>query len=248
MENPKILYPCNHVIDELDIRVVRTDVIKTSSPDGDVVCDTNNVIRDVNSISQYDGTANNWTFYHEGIDFQKVIPNMIKWISSNTPAVGSTYTIEYERINRQLIEYEQEQCPRCMSNGWYISIIDNNQSTIKKTTGINKLVQDFMKILLTDKDLSADSYGSKIMSYIGKEVVNPNDFALNISSAVLECEIQYKKIQADLLAKGFIIDNSELLKTVIVTDCEYDEDFKSVFLTVILVNQDSKKAEIDLKL
>jgi hypothetical protein len=239
----RIINNCNHIVDEVSVEVKLDSVTRDSSQEYDILCPDYTIVY-IGSVYQILDEGG-FKIYYENIDFVKYTTNKIKWISINQPQHASTYYVEYERSKHQIKEYAQEDCPKCMGNGWHVRLTDDNDIKIGTVTGFEKLVQDFIKLLLTEK---LDGYGSTMHQMLGQEIYSLDEFTRSIVNMVYECEMQYKAIQAELFNSGVELDSSERLSSVITTDCEYDSDFSSFFLSIIIVNESNSHAEVSLLL
>jgi hypothetical protein len=239
----KIINTCNHIVDEINNEIKLDNITRNGSQEFDMICPEYMIVY-IDSVYQIlnDGS---FKIYYQDIDFIKYTTNKIKWISANLPQTGSTYYIEYQRSKREIKQYPQEDCPKCLGNGWHVRLTDDNDIKINTVTGFDKLVQDFIKILLTEK---IDGYGSSMQDMLGQEIHDVNEFTRSIVNMVFQCETQYKAIQAELFNSGVQLDPLEKLNSVITTDCEYDSDFSSFFLSIIIVNESNKRAEVSLVL
>jgi excinuclease UvrABC ATPase subunit len=245
LKAPKVVYGCNHLVNEIQ-EEIKSDLIireeKTEGIDYDTIC-SGFVIKYIDSVFQI--LDESVEYYYENIDFIKYQNNKIQWITSHKPLNDTSYSIEYQRANRLVKEYLQEECPKCMGNGWYINAVNGNGSKMNCSEGTEKLVQDFMKILLTYK---SSDYGSTLHEFVSAEINKPDEFIRQIINTVYQCEVKYKQMQSDQVNTGVVLEPIEKLRSAIVTNCEYDAELNDFFLSVVITSDASGEAEISLKL
>lgn len=170
--------------------------------------------------------------------------NTIEWLNDfNRPIVGDDVKIAFSHSLTKHIQFESEQCPRCNGKGWYVALFGRNFSTAS-ATGASKLVQDYVKILLTGNVMS---YGTRIKDIIGR-VDEPNLIISDISEAIIDAEDQCKKFQLDAASTGAEIPDSEKLRKVEIAEISHIPEETSYYVDVILTNMSNEKTNIVLKL
>jgi hypothetical protein len=243
---PKIVYLCDHSVASFNSEVINESHIKQSF-DSDVIITDEGVIKSVYAVYSQDPIdADLFIDYYEGIDFQINTDNIsIIWISSNKPSAGDTFFIEYEKSLLTITQYDAEDCSRCAGMGWYVGLFEDNGTLTKKISGISKLVQDFIKILLTEKSYD---YGSKLCDIPGAEINNEDTLSAQVISIVLDCEARFKQLQLTDINAGTMLDDSEKLNSASVTSVEFDRDAGAIFLSVVLLSESGANAQINLML
>lgn len=234
LKTPKVVYSCNHLIDIIQNTPVIGEKIKGSS-DYDIICD-NGTIHSVQNVYTFD-LNDDPIFYIEGIDFVVFEYNQFQWMSSNRPALNQHFFIEFVNLVRNVKEYTLEICPRCGGNAWYVGLFENNGSIVRKMTGINKLVQDFVKILLTYK---ADGYGSTLLDVPGMNISNEGTLTSAVLTNIYECEDKYKQIQLSDISSGSQLSNEEKLKNIILNEIDINIDIGAIFVSITIVSEAGK--------
>lgn len=243
---PKVVYLCDHSITSLTNEVANESYIKQSG-DTDLITETDGAISSVYSVySQDPADSDLFIYYYEGTNFSINSENTgITWISTNRPSSGDLFFIEYTKTLMTIAQYSAEDCPRCAGMGWYVGIFEVNGALTKKISGISKLVQEFIKILLTKK--TAD-YGSKLIDIPGSEINNESSLSAQIVSIVLDCEAKFKQLQLTDPNAGTMLDPSEKLNSATVTSVEFDREVGGIYLSIVLLSESGANAQINLML
>ena len=243
LNEPKIIYICDHRADMLEKTSIPTTVTRSSGSDTDTVSDATYIF-DIISVHQFDDTGGK--HYYKDVDYQIVQNIQIKWIAGqNSPVPEETYIVEYINLNRNIQQYIAEECPKCAGNGWYVSLFGDRGTTAKKVTGINKLVQDFIKVLFTIKD--GTNYGSDILELSSQPMYREEEFATEAMRVVKECEIQIKQTQLAYMNAGNALSDEERLKTATITASDYDVSVQGFYITILLKNEAGNTAGLNLK-
>lgn len=239
MIEPKVLYFCDHKIEVGDGDVKLTTIVR-SGTSVDIIS-TTALIYEIESI--YDLSNNQQHTYYQDYDFTiNDDRRSITWLGTS-PSEGDSYSVEYRHSAESIVQLELEACTKCEGRGWYLSLFENNERIVKSTSGFEKLVQEFIKLLLSE---NSDGYGSKLHTLLGEAVKNESELSTNVMSIVYDCEVQYKAIQSGSIAHGLNMDNTELLKTVSVLDVSFDPDLYSISLSIKIYNEAGNSAAANL--
>ena len=246
LNTPKIVYSCDHNIVELKQNVLSEEHIK-SPWDYDVICTDCTV---TNVIALYQILTDLTVDYYETINFTKNADGMsIDWITgASRPLSGEVFTIEYLSSFISNVQYEAEDCPRCAGTGWYVGIFEERATVAKKATELTKLVQGFIKILLTTKTSTSNGYGSTLKDISGTEVYDSTSLSSSIVTTVLECETNFKLLQTTDINAGTLMADSEKLKSATVNSVEFDSTVGAVYVSITLLSEDSTQATLNLAL
>jgi hypothetical protein len=242
LNTPKIVYSCDHNIIDLLKNVVSEQHAKTTGV-YDLICDDGFVITTI--VALYQTSGDTTKSYYEDVNFIKNPDNTsITWITpSSVPSPGEIYTIEYLKTKLNSTQFEPEDCPRCAATGWYVGLFEENGTVAKKITGITKLVQGYIKILLTTK---AGNYGSTLKDISGTEVYDSQALSSMIVATVLECETNFRALQLTDINAGVLMSNAEKLKSATVSSVEFDSSVGAVYLSIILLSEDNTQSVLNL--
>lgn len=234
----KIVHICNHIIKQSS--EINLDAVVTRSSDKDY-----DVIDSINTVSRIASVHNNTVIYGPNLDYSIFTHNKIKWVGLHYPNPGDTYTVNYDIININNILYDQSSCPRCNGDGWYTGIIDDDTSMLYGVIGIEKLVQDFMKILLTSKSVGT---GTDLISLAGREMHSENEMSNIIVTIIRDAEAQYKSTQLQMVSAGTPLPDDEKLYMVDIADIEFNGADFGFVLSLGIINFTSNNASINIKI
>jgi hypothetical protein len=237
--SPQIIHTCDHSINELKTYVI-TDTIVRSEEETDVVC-TDGALLSVYSL--YVKGDESEIFFYEDIDFKVYDSRRIEWLTDSPPIKGSTYEIEYIKKYRIAIEGDAESCPRCGGNGWYVDLFGQDGNSVKVVTGITKLIQDFMKILLTYK---SEDYGSRLLNIVANNMSNIDNLGTEITKVIYEAVAELKFLQQTDPMASSLMANSEKLKDVVIRNIEPDLDSGKLYLEILVISEEEDIASLNL--
>lgn len=245
MIEQKIIFGCDHIINTLKRMSVLIDVVKTSL-DTERLIQTGNIseVFYVYQIQDSLPVSN----YRNGIDYV-VNGNSITWISSHRPAIGSNYSCEVMMINRTVLDYSKDvaNCERCFGQGWYVDMLTSDLRLIAKSQGLEKLVQDYIKILYTiTRD---DGYGTNLLTLSGNNVMNEEIYLSEISSEINSAALQLREIQGAMILDGkYVLDPKETLSEVEIISTEYFRDEGRAYVKMRLISEAGSSAVTNFSL
>lgn len=184
--------------------------------------------------------------YSPQIDYeQKVSKNILEWINPNhSPALGETYYIRGCYTKTAIQKYDDEKCERCGGNGWYAKIFsDRGADTVSLQ---DKLVQDFIKILFTEK--REDGYGSSIKDIISTNAYNEVELGLQVSNVIADCETQIKQSQREHMNGGSEIDLEEQLSQIVVRDVIFVREETACYINIEIINAYQQVVQFGFKI
>lgn len=234
----RILHACDHLVVTKTPRIV-SEQLATRASDVDF---------DVISSQLVSGILRVWDegrTYMTGIDYEQFTHNKLRWTSINVPPAGREYFVDMEVVDGDARQFALEDCPRCGGNGWYIDIVDNSTNRMMKSYEENKLIQDFLKILLTKKSAG---YGTDLLDIPGREMRSVDDTRSQIVSAVQDAERQLKAIQLSLVASEVELPPEEKLYRIDINSLEFDEDSSHFFITLTAYNYRGVAVDLNLSL
>jgi len=237
-KSPKIVHVCDHVVREIINDTMIEDYTKSDS-DIDLICEEG-IISRVNSVYSED-VDGNITIYYKHINYNIYEKVNIKWIS-NAPLAGEIFTVNYTNTLRKTKQYQPEECPKCAGFGWYVSLFNDNNTSVENVTGSEKLIQGFLKVLLTKR---INDYGSTLNNIIGNEISNRPIIETNIIEAVADCEVQYKKFQLTNINESNLA-SSEKLKSATVSSIDFDIEENAIYISVVLQNEQGSRSQLNL--
>lgn len=217
MESCKIIFSCNHEFNKVVSEAVTISVTKSSLSDTDVILSDGTIS---SIIAVYQLLTDSVKFFIRDIDFEISDYNSLVWIEgASAPADNSQYIVEYVISHRIAENYEIEDCPRCSGNGWYASLLIQNNAVL--VSGINKTIQDFIKVIFTEKS-SDTGYGSDFNNIIGSPFTSEEAVISEITSVINDCVTQIQNNQSSAITSGATLEDAERLVSVDVVDFEYD--------------------------
>jgi len=232
----KIIYPCSHIeIAEQKIYTTKT-LIRSFDKDYDII-ESGAIIYGISSVYQGD------VIYLQGYHYVLFAQNRIQWVGDVKPLAGSVYTVGYEIISITNHNYLQENCPRCRGNGWYVNALEELSYRFNKTTGLEKLSQDYTKILLSKK---SEGVGTILRDMPGREIRNEEQGKDSIASAVRDAEEQCKLFQLELVSSGASLPEEEKLDRIEIEEILYEEQSQSFYVDIIIVNGVSSAARLSI--
>ena len=173
--------------------------------------------------------------YSFNVDYeQKVSINILEWRNQpGIPEPNESYYIRGAYIKTITKKSEGEICERCSNNGWYINIFGEEKSEF--VNGVEKLMQDFIKLLFTEKQL--DGYGNSITDVLAENVYNEIELSLSISSSIQDCADQIIQSQLEQINNGSNIPLEEALDSVEVKDIIFVREECTCYITTQITNK-----------
>lgn len=239
MESCRVIFNCDHEFNSVESVAGTVSVSRTAGADTDLIGDT--VVSSV--LCVYQMLTNAMKFFIDGTDFQLINNNSIKWLAEGVaPEDESVYFVEYISSRRVAESYELEACPRCAGNGWYAGILESSSVIL---SGLDKTVQDFLKIIFTDKDAST-GYGSSFSSILGSPITSEYDMVTEVTAALNDCVTQLQNRQASATSSGVTLSDEEILVSVELTDYEYDAINSGLIVEFTFKNASNNSATLTL--
>lgn len=224
-QTPRILKPCNHIVEKNNREYGKISMTRNSILGFTDKIPANIKIIRIDKITNKDENIE----YTKNIDYsQDTSDNIIEWLNSkNTPKLGGEYYIHGLYYKKIILNQSIETCERCNGNGWYIDIFNSPLEVFKDS---NKLLQDFIKLLFTEKQ--EDGYGTTIKDILGSNVYDEMDLGVEISTAIEDCENQLKLVQSSIET----LTDEEKLDTVEIKDIYYDRENCVCYVSIGIIN------------
>ena len=243
VESLAIVHICNHVIDYTRNIPTANKVLRVQFDHSyvpfDVVCSDGEYLADIYNV--YTEDERGITYYYENIDFTRYTNDKITWKTPSAtvknPTPGQTYIVDAINVKREIIKYSQEDCPRCNGNGWYVDLTNGN--SMVKATGPDKIIQDFTKLMLTQKE-----DGKDLFSMVGKETNSSNGNVEDIVAFIKSCEEAYLSNQFQMSST---LGARETLSRVVISSVEYDRSDLAYYISITLLLASGENADINLK-
>lgn len=240
--SPRVIYSCDHVIVDRvreygDIEMTRNETVGFP----DKLYPNISMIR-VDEILNKDKTIQ----YSKNVDFQqKTSPDIIEWVGvSGIPDRGEKYFVRGAYIKTIIRKETIESCDRCYGNGWYADIFNSeNNLTV---TGEEKLMQDFVKVLFTEKQ--ADGYGSTIRDILSENIYNEVDLGLEISNIIKDCEDQIKSAQRSNINNGIPLPLEETLSEINVKKVIFVREENTCYISIAVINGTGNSTQFTFKI
>jgi len=241
MTEQKIIFSCDHIINKLVSGSVTFDMTRSTTSVTDTIMYSGRVVN-VFYVYTLTGSAAQVINYKKGVDYT-ISDNEITWISSNKPVAGAAYVLEALVTTRTITEYvgNISTCERCAGQGWYVDAFTKDNKSIQKAVGINKLVQDYIKVLYTEK--ATDGYGTDLTDLTGEYVPNEDLFLSDIATAINDAATQLKAIQATFDTS--YITTAEMLSSVTITVLSYAKEECLADVELVLTSQAGSTATVN---
>lgn len=221
----RILRPCDHVVEKRVREYGRIQMTRNSKLGFTDKIPANITIIRIDNITNKDGTVE----YTKNVDYsQDTSDNIIEWLnSSRAPELNEEYFIYALYYKKNILNQDMESCERCGGNGWYIDIFNSSMEIFK---GSDKLLQDFIKVLFTEKQ--EDGYGTQIKDILGSNIYDEAELDIQISTAIEDCENQIKTFQSSLST----LTDEEKLETVEIKGIYYDRENCACYISIAIIN------------
>ncbi|MCX8074108.1 MAG: hypothetical protein N2749_00790 [Clostridia bacterium] len=244
---PQIIFGCDHYIQNNEQIYGDIKIIRNNTSLIDKVPDNINLVR-IDKIYKIN-TDNEEKVYYNNYHYRHITPNnAIEWVlTSDMPSPGEEYYMQCLYVKISVEKYEDYKCPKCGGNGWYVNFLDTSNKSIKKLDGAIKLLQEFIKVLYTDKNPKT-GYGSNINNVITQSVYDPSKVYSDIISSILDCEEQIKNIQKKAIMDGIEIDDQEKMLKVVVNKIQYVRDENCFYVSVSIYNVLGKAVKFNFKI
>lgn len=190
------------------------------------------IIKQVNCV--YQNIGENVKYFCKDADYQLVGKNRLKWISVNRPDPDYDYSVEYIRRASKANTYKSSNCPRCYGLGWYGAFNDLNTGLPGKSTGIYKIAEDVIKMLLTP--LREDGYGSEFLEMNKALYVDATSVEDRAISEINRIERYYKGVQAEEIAKGATYTPEDTLYAIIIDKVSFNKETSTLTLEITVYN------------
>lgn len=172
--------------------------------------------------------------FKEGVDFVLYTTNKIKWLGLNRPHPDYPYYIEFFVQKYDIKNYNEKGCPRCYGLGWYGSLQDAVTKQAKKVTGVHKIAEDIMKIILTPID--DEGYGSNFPEMNKSLYVSPETVEDQARSEIHRIEVYYKNVQAADISRGAEYDAEDILYAISIDSVHFDIGTSSLNMVITVYN------------
>lgn len=223
--SPKVVFKCNHIIDDSVIKYGNIDMVRRADNYPDVPPASIKMLR-VDRV--FDSRKEYTLNYHYN---QKTSPNIIEWNPlTDIPSNEASYTVQclYSQVSAE--KFDIEDCPRCAGNGWYLNLFDNN---VQMVEGSEKLMQDTIKVLFTERK---GTYGSNLKDILSQTTYNETELDINISTAIESCEEQIKQQQSEELSNGCTLTPEETLLKIELANILFVRKECCCYITINVVN------------
>lgn len=219
------------------------DAIITELSPFDVVA-IGETVKSINSV--YQTIDDETTYFSEGDDYIIQGGGKIKWISVNRPNPDYKYVVNYVRKFSKMTTYKSKTCPRCYGLGWYGAFNDLTTGLPSKTTGIYKIAEDIIKIILTP--LREDGYGSEFHEMNKSLYVDAASVEELAMSEINRIERYYKSLQSSEITKGATYTSEDTLYAIIVNNASFNTGTYTLNLELTIYNNvgQSHDAQINI--
>jgi hypothetical protein len=234
----KVLHLCDHVVKEEKFEDIQKSISRNTEGGDDKI--TTKEIESVKFVLFND------SYLFDGYHL-KAKNQTVEWIGDDSivPQPGETYSIYYTEKESTNRGFPELSCPKCSGKGWYVDSITPENEALSKATGVDKLVQDFIKTLLTNS-LHYD-YGTNLVSLIGK-VHSKEDVSSKIKMAIREAEEIIKRSQYELSLENTELTDEETLRLVSIDDIYVNQSGDGYYVKITLYTKKNLSVSIGLDL
>ncbi len=242
--SPRIIFNCDHIIvNKIKCygKILMTRDLSGGFPDK--VAPNISIIR-IDQITDIDEINE----YSLGIDYeQKVSNDIIEWINpSNNPSPGEKYYVTASYIKTVIEKSDATNCNRCNGNGWYVDVLGGGEKSISVVSGEEKLTQDFIKVLFTEK--GTDGFGSSIKDVLGSNVYNEVELGLQVSEAISDCANQIKEAQKQQLDGGVPLPLEEALDNIEIVQILFVREESTCYISLKIMNEAGSAIKFSFKI
>lgn len=167
----------------------------------------------------------------------------ILWYRGVTPPDMYMLNIDYSRTVNKL--YEENECPRCGGEGWYVGVFEDGNINPSSVDGGNKLIQSFLKYIYTRKLDSG--YGSRMTSIPGKYNMSDSEIInMAIQTELMSFKDYYTDKISTAILNGQKVSDSERLVSQTVSNIEIDEQNRAIKVVVTFGTKDGTLSSVNL--
>lgn len=234
----KVVHICSHVIKDNAVSTVDIGAYR-----GPSLVDTipGIAMKKIESIKVADGSLR-----FPGIHFRLIGTSSVAWVDSPIiPPEGDHYMISAAIETHGVRSMGQEECLICGGNGWYASATELTEKRIDYSTSVEKMVQDFIKILLTD--IRYASYGTSFKEVSMSAMTDHDAMKIMVSNAIKDAESQLKRKQYEMEMNGIDVDDDEKIVSANIVDIEMDDISKSLYVHIDILTQSNLAIEIGVQ-
>lgn len=234
----RVLHVCDHTVKE--VKYTKTDKSIQRSIDSD----TDNITE--KQIDTVDYVLFGNLFLFDGYHFI-TSGEEITWIGNDEviPQPGDYYDIFFTEKEVTNKGYADDNCPKCGGRGWYVDTISPDGEALVKSEFVDKLVQDFIKTLLTNSKYY--EYGTTLSSLVG-QIHKDGEVKSKIIMAIREAEEKVKKAQYELSLEGVDIGDNQALRVVNIDELYRNEYGDGYYVKVTLYTRSNLSVSIGLDL
>jgi len=240
----RLIRVCDHIT-VFTYEIISPSTLVTRSAISNIDYISNDNIKRIVSVSYIDENCD-IIIYINDVDYILYSADKIKWISEHKPSDNLQYMVSYIYDNNTTTEHELEDCPKCNGVGWYAKSISEVTNNLDNTDGIYKLVQDVIKILLTDKD--SNGYGTNLSDVLGQDITNQGEIIRQVSDEITYAQNQYINYQRELESKGVALSLSERLRNIVIRNTSIDLENLSISIDVVISNYEDNNAQVSINL
>lgn len=236
----RLVYLCDHIMRHKGIVTKDIVVTRQSMTDIDVIDIPEGAV-DIEKV--FHGSF----VYHKGYHYRLHSKRTIQWLNpAIAPSAGQEYNITVRTEYNAGLSFDPEHCIRCNGNGWYTGIFSPDGDILSAEDG-EKLIQDVLQTLLTDKSINGVN-GTLLPSITGQAIDDAASIGSDVISAVKDAQAQIKKKQTEIVTSGGVLNPSEILDSLAVSDIEVRPDDGKVLFSVIVRTGNGEEAGMTLAL
>lgn len=242
-KEPKIIFPCDHSIVNKERCYGDVEITRNANSGNIDVFPLSVQFLRIDRVLNHDKTVE----YTENIDyFIENSTNSIRWLKIPQYFKEKSPTKYFVRglyVKTTVTQEDEVQCSRCFGNGWYVNVFSSEEDI--KITGFDKLLQDIIKYLFTERQ--SDGYGSELKDLIAEALYDEIELRYKISEILNDCSESIKYKQQDALTRQADLSLDETLSSITLTDVYVDYDESTCYITISIKNAANEEASFVFK-
>lgn len=218
-----------------------TELLVDYKQDYDIIVE-NEVLAGIEKVYQLDLNTEEYTEFKQEVDYIFLPSNKIQWISINRPKSGISYYVKYKKKVVKYNTTSAELCEKCGGYGWYASLQDLNSLAPSRSTGMQKIAEDIIKIILSPYN-DETGYGSKFKSLLQDLHFDADNIETYGATEIGRIADWYKENQNNEKTLGAEFENEDLLSELYISDIHYNSTTGALYISVLIKNEDGEYAQ-----
>ena len=222
------------------------EILADYAQDYDTIIE-NEIVSNIEKVYQFDPETDEYVEFKDEVDFIFLPSNKIQWISINRPRSGIPYYVKYvERV----IDFKTlpfKECEKCGGYGWYSSFQNINSLRPSETSGIQKIAEDIIKIILSPYN-EETGYGSKFKSLTEELYTDTESLETYGITEIGRITDWYIENQNNEKSLGAEFEAEDLLEELYISEIYYDDRTNGLHISILVKNKKEEYAQETLDL